>query len=250
MKIGALTAILLTCSSIAYAQSAGIISPDRPRFSTSSHIVSPGQLQLEGGVGTRRYGDTTGYHIGELFARIGISNHVEVRVGVPSYVESETAGVRKTGWDDLFLEGKFYVQTRDRLAYGFLASAVLPTGTHVVAEHKFQPGGTFVSDLTVSKVVSVTSNVGYRWASNNGDRYHYTFAASTINIALSPNVTLFTDFYLFHQVQGGVQKYGASGLGWTVKKKTEFDASAGFGFPGNDAHGPDRYFKIGMSRLF
>jgi hypothetical protein len=136
------------------------------------------------------------------------------------------------------------------LAYGFLANAILPTGTHAVAEHKFQPGGTFVSDLTVSKVVNVTSNVGYSWASNNGDRYHYTFAVSTINIGLSQNVNLFTEFYLFHQSGGGVQKYGASGLEWTVKNKTEFDVSAGFGFPGNHAHGPDRYFSIGMSRLF
>jgi len=250
MKFGPLIAVLWLCSGVAFGQNSNTVNPDRPSFSSSTHVVPRGHLQIEGGGGWRRYGDTTGYEIGELFVRTGITDHVEFRVGIQSYLETETAGVRKTGANDLFLEGKFYVQTRDRLAYGFLANAVLPTGTHTVAEHKFQPGGTLVSDLTVSKVVTVTSNVGYSYASNNGDRYHYTFAVSTINIALRSDLNLFTEFYLFHQSGGGVQKYGASGLEWAVKQKTAFDVSAGFGLPGNHAHGPDRYFRIGMSRLF
>jgi hypothetical protein len=248
MKFGVLIAILLTCCSVACGQNADTVNSDRPSFSNSTNIVPKGHIQLEGGTGRRRYGDTTGYDIGELLVRIGLSNHVEVRVGVPSYVATENAGVRQSGADDLLLEGKFYVKTKDRLAYGFLANAILPTGTHAVAEHKFQPGGAFISDLTVTKDVGITSNVGYSWASNAGQRYNYTFAVSTINIALRSDLVLFTEFYLFHQ--SGVQKYGASGLDWTVKKKTAFDVSAGFGLPGNNAHGPDRYFSIGISRLF
>jgi hypothetical protein len=248
MKFGVLIVILLACCSVACGQNADTVNPDRPSFSNSTNIVPKGHIQLEGGAGRRRYGDTSGYDIGELLVRLGISNHVEVRVGVPSYVVSRNSGVQQSGADDLLLEGKFYVNTKDRLAYGFLANAVLPTGSRSVAEHKFQPGGAFVSDLTVSKDVSITSNVGYSWASNSGQRYNYTFAVSTINIALRSDVFLFTEFYLFHQ--SGVQKYGASGLDWIVKKKTAFDVSVGFGLPGNNAHGPDRYYSIGISRLF
>ena len=97
MKLGALIAILLVCSGVASGQNPGVVNSDRPSFSSSTHVVPKGHIQIEGGAGTRRYGNTTGYDIGEILVRTGLSDHIEVRAGVPSYIATETSGVRKTG---------------------------------------------------------------------------------------------------------------------------------------------------------
>src|SRR6185295_3805373 len=114
----------------------------------------------------------------------------------------------------------------------------------------FQPGTAFISDVTLSKTVNVTSNVGYVRATDNGTRFNYVFAVSTINVSLQSGMNVFTEFYVYHQHGGPDQKYAASGVEWTVGKHTSFDINGGIGLPHNGAHGPDHYLGFGISRLF
>src|SRR5882672_4283615 len=104
MKTGLLIWIVLACSSMAYGQDDGTVSPDRPSFSTGAHIVPVGRVQLEGGASQQRFGDIKSFDVGEMLVRVGLSSRLEVRAGLPSYVETTTNGVKLSGADDALIE--------------------------------------------------------------------------------------------------------------------------------------------------
>jgi hypothetical protein len=166
MRFSVLVAIVLMWSSLAYGQDDDTVGPDRPSFSSSAHTVPAGHVQLEGGVSRWRYGNAEGDNVGELLVRVGVSDRIEMRALVPSYLIVRDPGGRVSGADDTLVESKFRFRSRDRAAFGILASAILPTGSRSVAEHTFQPGATLISDIQAKKFVSITSNVGYFRATN------------------------------------------------------------------------------------
>jgi len=249
MKIGLMTVLILACSSLVYGQDDNTVVPDRPSFSTGSHIVPAGRIQIEGGANRRRFGDTSGYEIGDLLVRAGLFSRVEFRAGLPTYIETHDTQSRESGWSDTTIEGKILLKSGDKGAVSLMPSLILPTGTRSVAEHVFQPGGTLISDVNISKKIVVTSNFGYFWLSSDAQRYNLTFAVSTLNYAPARSVSIYSEFYVLNRQHGWLQRYAATGIQWTAKKRIAFDLSAGFGLS-NHAHGPDRYFSIGVSRLF
>jgi hypothetical protein len=249
MKIGLVMVLFLACSSLVYAQSADTVSPDRPSFSNGAHIVPVGGVQIEAGMGRSRFGDTIGYDLGELLLRVGLTSRIEVRAGVPSYLVSRNSGVRSSGADDVRLEGKFLLKSGERGAVALLTTAILPSGTRSVAEHKFQPGATLISDVNVTKKIVVTTNAGYFRASGAGTRYHSTFGVSTVNFTISNSVQAYSEFYALNHQHGWLRRYAATGITWNVERKTAIDLGAGIGLA-NHAHGPDRYVSVGISHLF
>jgi hypothetical protein len=72
---------------------------------------------------------------------------------------------------------------------------------------------------------------------------------STVNFSLSSAVSAFTEFFAFNQLRDVAQKYVAAGAALRLGKHTSIDTSGGAGIH-NGAHGPDRYFGAGISRLF
>jgi hypothetical protein len=249
MKFGLLIVLVLCCSSLACSQDNNTVSPDRPSFSTSAHIVPPGRIQVEAGASQQRFGDTSGYDAGELRVRYGLFSRVEFRAQLPNYVVTETNGERLSGWDDSAVGTKILLKSGDKGAASLMVNAILPTGSTSIAERAFQPGATLISDVNLSKKFVVTTNVGYFRMSSDGQPYNLTFAVSTLNYALARSVNIYSEFYIKNVVHGARLRYAATGGEWTVRKRTAFDWSVGFGLD-NHAHGPDRYFGIGISRLF
>lgn len=242
-------AIVLMSATLAYGQNDDVVSPDRPSFSGSSHIVPSGHLQLEGGAGRVRFGSGSSDDVGELLVRAGISDRIEIRAVLPSYDLARTPGVRLSGASDASIEAKALLKAGGRSAFGVLVSAELPTGSRSVSEHRLQPGATFIWDLNISKSLSLTTNTTYSRATSSGERYNYRSGVSTLNLALPANVGVFAEFYAFNAPGAPTQKYTAGGATWTIRKRTAIDISGGLGLS-NDAHGPDRYCSIGVSRLF
>jgi hypothetical protein len=249
MKFGLLIVFVLSCCSLACSQDANTVSPDRPSFSTGSHIVPSGRIQVEGGASQQRFGDTSGYDAGELLVRYGLFSRVEFRANLPNYVEAKNNGERLSGWDNTAVGTKILLKSGDKGAASLMVTAILPTGSTSMAEQAIQPGATLISDVNLRKKFVVTTNVGYSRLSANGERYNLTFAVSTLNYSIAPTVNIYSEFYIKNIQHGARLRYAATGGEWTVKKRTAFDWSAGFGL-GNHAHGPDRYFGIGISRLF
>jgi hypothetical protein len=249
MKIGLSLVIVLACSPMLFGQDDGTVGPDRPSFSTGAHIVPAGRVQIEAGAGYRRFGDSTGYDAGEVLVRAGLFSRFEVRVGLPSYAETKTDSVRMAGATDSLIGGKILLKSGDKGAVSVLASAILPTGSRRIDEHAFQPGGTLISDVNISKKIVVTTNVGYFYTSWQEQRHDLTFAVSTLNFALTKNINIYSEFYAQNLRHTWIHRYAATGGSWTIRKRTALDFSGGFGLY-NHAHGPDYYYGFGISRLF
>ena len=249
MKIGLLLVVILACSSMLYAQDDGTVAPDRPSFSTGAHIVPPGRVQVEAGAGHSRFGESSAYDVGELLVRVGLFSRFEVRVGLPSYAETKTEAGRTSGATDSFIGGKILLKSGDKGAVSVLGSAILPTGSRRMDEHAFQPGGILISDVNISKKIVVTTNVGYVYTSWQEQRHDLTFAVSTLNFALTKTVNIYSEFYAQNLRHTWIHRYAAAGGSWTIRKRTAIDFSGGFGLY-NHAHGPDDYYRFGISRLF
>ncbi|HET9132411.1 MAG TPA: transporter [Terriglobia bacterium] len=249
LQIGLLSLIVLSCTSPLYSQDDNTVGPDRPSFSTGAHIVPARRIQLEGGISKQRFGDTTGYDVGELLLRAGLWSRFEFRFGLPTYAETKSNDVRTSGMKDSSIGGKILLKSGDKGAVAVLATAILPTGSRRIDEHKFQPGGTLISDVNLSKKMVVTTNVGYIYSSWEAQRHDLTFAVSTLNFALTKDINIYSEFYVQNLRHTWIHRYAATGGSWTVRKRTAFDWSTGFGLY-NEAHGPDYYFGFGISRLF
>jgi outer membrane putative beta-barrel porin/alpha-amylase len=249
IQIGLLLLTVRTCTLPLYSQDNNTVSPDRPSFSTGAHIVPAGRVQVEGGASQRRFGDKSGYDVGELLVRVGLWSRFEVRLGLPSYAETRAEGVRLAGTTDSYIGGKILLKSGDKGAVSVLGSAILPTGSRRVDEHSFQPGGILISDVNISKKIVVTTNVGYYRVSFEDERHDLTFAVSTLNFALTKNINIYSEFYAQNLRHTWIHRYAATGGAWTIRKRTALDWSAGFGLY-NQAHGPDYYYGIGISHLF
>jgi hypothetical protein len=213
--------------SVALAQDADTVNPDRPSTSSSTHVVPAHHVQLEGGIDRIRIGSGSAYAVGEVL--------------VPS--------THWTGADDTSIDTKIQLMSRDRVAFGVLAAAILPTGSRNVAEHTFQPSATFLSDFKVSEVIGVTANATYSRSTDVGVRFNDFTGVVTVNYSVSSGWSAFTEVYGSNNHNGFAPRYAGAGVTKTVRKHTAIDASGGVGL-GNDVHGPDYYWGFGVSHLF
>jgi hypothetical protein len=229
------------------------ISTDRPGFSTSTGIVPHGHFQLEAGASASRGGDDRSYSFGQLLVRLPVSGRAEARIGVPSYLVSRSGGTRATGADNVFLEGKYLLASRKRVAYAVLVNAIVPTGSRNVTTREFQPGVNLAADYTFCDNVGATFNVGVVRTANVAatgatSRSNQLFGAASFNFTLSPKLGAFTELYAAGG-DGPTQKYFDGGFTYLLSPRTQLDASAGVGL-GNNAGGPDYFYGVGVSRLF
>ncbi len=229
------------------------ISTDRPGFSTPTDVVPQGHIQLESGAMASRSGDDRSYSFGQLLVRVPVSGRAEARVGVPSYLVSRSGGVRATGFDNVFLEGKYLLATRKKVAYAVLVNAVVPTGSRSVTTREFQPGVNLAADYTFTDKVNATFNLGASRTANDstpGSTSHSTqlFGIASFNFVLSPKTGAFAEIYAAGN-DGPTQKYLDGGFTYLLNPRTQLDTSAGVGL-GNHAGGPDYFYGLGLSRLF
>ena len=227
------------------------ISTDRPGFSNGTGIVPTGHFQIEAGATGTHFGDTESYAFGQALVRIPVSARAEARVGIPSYLVSHAGGVRSSGADNLFAEGKFRFGTSKRAVYALLVNSILPTGTKSVATRAFQPGARLSSDIKLSDKLGATLNLGYVRAANQGaiiTRYNQVFGSASLSYALSPHIGAFGELYAIGG-NGETLKYLDGGFTQLLNPRTQLDASAGIRL-GNRAGGPDYFYAVGVSRLF
>lgn len=228
------------------------ISADRPGFSTPTDVVPQGHIQLESGAMASRSGDDRSYSFGQLLVRVPVSKRAEARVGVPSYLVSRSAGMRDTGFDNLFLEGKYQLSSSKKATYAVLVNAFVPTGSRSVTTREFQPGVNLATDYTFTDKVNATFNLGaVRTADDSGGSTSHStqlFGIASFNFVLSPKTGAFAELYAAGN-DGPTQKYLDGGFTYLLNPRTQLDASAGVGL-GNHAGGPDYFYGAGISRLF
>lgn len=228
------------------------VTPDRPDFTNGTAIVPLGHFQVEVGLTATFAGGDRDVSVGEALVRIPLTQRLEVRVGVPSFLSSHSEEFGdENGVDDLFVETKIRVASSRRAAIAVLVNASLPTGSRNVAERRFQPGATLAADLTLSHAIGLSSNFGYSRASSNGEHFNQVSASGSFGFDLSSRTGAFAEVYMLNRTEprGRTQRYADAGFSFNVTRRIVLDVRVGTGL-GNGGGGPDYFVGFGLTRLF
>ena len=241
------TLIMLSAPVIAQSQ-AELVRPDRPDFSAGTSIVAVGKIQLEGGALLRRRDGERQITLGEWQLRVPFSPNAELRIGAPSYLLRRD-DERQSGFDDLMLETKIKVADAGKnLSFGLLLNALVPTGSHAVAEHRYQPGATLLLDATLSRKWSLLGNLGTVRASNQGQRFDQTISSASLRYDPSARSRIFAEYFALSRIEpgGAAQRTLGAGGYYLINDKTALDLRVGVGLDGDS----DYFVGVGFSRLF
>lgn len=195
-----LAALLLGAAAPAAAQDTLIT--DRPDFTESVAVVSPGRVQLEGGYTFTRTGDEEEHALGELLLRFPLSERVEARVGVNSYVWNRVPGARTDGFEDASLGFKLRLTNPSprpglRPEVALLAVTTLPTGTDASSANAWQPESKVALGWTLSERTGLGSNLGYTYAVDEGGRFHEGSASLALGYTLTERISSYVEAFGF-----------------------------------------------------
>ena len=228
--------------------------PDRPDFTDGVLIVERGRVQVEAGVTLSRAGSARETSIGEVLVRISLSERIEVRAGVPSYLRVRDDIETVSGLDNSFLGAKFLILPPDdgKIGIAVLAGATLPTGSSRVAERGgAQPEIKLALAKEFSERIGLGVNVGYAREKDGGERFNSVFASASLGVSLMERVGSFFEVVVHSKVNtnGDDARYVAAGLSYLVNPNLMVDVRVGHGV-GNDFGSPDYFAGAGLSLRF
>lgn len=190
---------------------------DRPDFTESTQTVAPGRLQLEAGYTftyDRERGRRRKEHAApETLLRIGVARGLELRLGWPGYVWSESrqpataeSGRRFTRveWDqgaaDLLLGCKINLhEQRGHLPHlGLLAEISVPSGSEQVGARDVQPQVKLLWAFDLSPRASLAGNVNVAIPADERGRFVQTSASVSLALALTDRLGAFVEYFGFY----------------------------------------------------
>jgi hypothetical protein len=179
---------------------------DRPDFTESSSTVGSGVLQLEGGL---TYSDfrngvsvTT---VGEILARWGVAEKLELRFQVPTYSWERGGGVEGSGFLSSGIGFKYELLqgSGDGFVGGMeaalIASTTIPTGTSDFVSSKWQPSAVFSASWVLGPNVGIGSNLGIGRPADDENRYTTLWASVAVGVGLDEATSIFVELYGFNR---------------------------------------------------
>jgi hypothetical protein len=177
---------------------------DRPDFTESSSAVGSGVLQLESGATYAEFRNgSNATTIGEILARWGVADKLELRFLVPTYAresgpEGSASGFLSSG------VGLKYELAEGR-GSGFLggieaaliASTTVPTGTGDFESSDWQPAAVLCASWELGTDVGIGTNLGVARPADDGKRYTSLWASVALGIGLSDTTSVFFESYGF-----------------------------------------------------
>jgi hypothetical protein len=209
---------------------------DRPDFTESSSTVGSGALQLEGGV---TYADFQGgadvITVGEILARWGVAEKLELRFALPTYSRTSGAG----GGDSGFLSsgiGVKYELAQGRgdgfiggMEAALIASTTVPTGTSDFASSSWQPSAVFCASWELSSNVGIGSNLGISRPADDDNRFTTLWASVALGVGLSEAGSVFFELYGFNREEDRGPSTATFQVGYVylVNSDLQLDARVG-----------------------
>ena len=247
-----IAAISLAWPASAYAQEEAPMVTDRPDFTESASVVSPGRFQFELGYTFTRSGSEERHSFGELLARVGILSWLEGRLGLNSFSQVRSPSADRSGLEDLTLSLKALLYRKPDGSsaavpqVALLFGADLPTGEGSLGENEWQPGFRLALDFNLNDRFNVGSNLGYAFLHADGERFHQALASLVTGYAISGPLTAFIEGYGFFPENrgGGSNYYLDGGLAWQIRPSFQIDWRIGVGLQDPD---PNWFTGIGIS---
>jgi hypothetical protein len=237
-----LAACALAWPVTAHAQEEAPMVTDRPDFTESASVVTPGRFQFEVGHTFTKSGSEERHSFGELLARVGILSWLEGRLGLNSFSQVRSPSSDSSGLEDLTLSFKALLYRKPGGSsaavpqVALLFGADLPTGEGSFGENEWQPGLRLALDFDLSDRFNVGSNLGYAFLHSDGERFHQALVSLVTGYAISGPLTAFIEGYGFFPENrgGGSNYYVDGGLAWQIKPSLQLDWRIGLGLQDPD----------------
>ncbi len=208
---------------------------DRPDFTESSSTVGSGVLQLEGGVTFSSFQsgiDVT--TVGEILARWGVAEKLELRFVLPTY-SWESGGGDSSGFLNSAI-GLKYELAKGRgngviggMEAALIASTTIPTGTSDFASSKWQPSALLAASWELGPNIGIGSNLGVGRPADDDNRFTTLWASVALSVGISVAASIFVELYGFNreEARGPNTATVQAGFVYLVNPDFQLDARAG-----------------------
>lgn len=210
---------------------------DRPDATESSETVRPGRVQLEGGYTFLDAGAVEEHSFGEVLARIGIVERLELRVGLNSFTRVDAPAGRLSGLSDtsLGLKAKLLQGRGQGLRHptiAVLATTTLPTGADELSSDAAEPELRLASAWALSDRLDLSSNVGWGWLNDpaSDERFSEFLASVALGYGLSDRWGAFVEYFGFYPEDeaGPDENFVDGGLTYLLTPDLQIDGRVGY----------------------
>jgi hypothetical protein len=198
-----LTAILLLLPLARFAHAEDPIQPDRPDFTNGTSIIPLGKLQFEGGYTyTHQRGLSVGT-LGEGLLRIPRSERFELRVGVPTMVQTRENQTRTTTYEGTELGFKWKIAEGNpdaglkKPGVAVLGATTLPIAVSAEGRKHLLPSVSLLLDAELSKRLEIGANFGMGNEQDENGVYHQMFGSAVAEYALQERLHGYVEYYRF-----------------------------------------------------
>ena len=217
---------------------------DRPDFTESPVAVQPGRVQLETGYTFEEAGIVETQSLGEVLLRIGISEAIELRLGVNSYQSEESPGGDSSGLEDSSLGLKIELsQGGDEVRFlepaaALLITTTLSTGSEELGEPHLGPGMLLALNWPLGESWGVAANLGLSYVSDGGEQ----FAEARFSLAMGADLGGpwggFIEYFdsIRESAGGGDRHFANAGLTYLLSADLQLDLRAGIELEGETAY--------------
>lgn len=242
-----LASALLLCLSLPLTTRAQL-SADRPGFGTGTTTVEVGAVQVGLGYALRGNGSTS-HEIGQGVLRYGLTDGIELRGGVNSYVL--TGAPVDNGYSGTTVGVKLRLYENDVASVSGLASLGLPTETGGLStpDDRARQDLVLAFDGAVGEAVTVSINGGtsFYYASGvQNDREWEALFIPTVSLGHAESVGAYAGYAGFYN-DGPSRHWVEGGITYLTTPDTQLDVNTGYRVDGD----ADPFFiGIGVAHRF
>jgi hypothetical protein len=221
---------LTSVAETAQAQSADVISADRPGIADSAALVGKGTWQIEAGAQWEIHDGEDDLFAPALF-RIGLSRRLEARVE-GNTLSSKLVGVdRQTGLapTSLGLKAGIVLADDDTPGVSMIGRVFPAWGTDAFRSENVTGDVRLAIDWAINDRWSLNPNGGFSWSEDGTTSFATGLAAVTLAYSRRPNLSWFIDasFQQREAAEGTAATIWDGGVAYIPRQNWQFDISAG-----------------------
>ena len=228
-------------SDTAQAQDRPPLAPDRPGLGEGTSIVGANTVQAEFGYALNVQGTTSALEVGQLLLRYGLSENLELRGNVNSYVVGEGAD----GYTGTGVGAKWQLHRSNVSQLSLVATVGLPTGTGPFerADNRVRQALLLAFDGALGS--------GLAFSATGGANFYYTGDAQTqwvfiptLTTSLNERSGLYVGYGGFYG-EGDSENWVEAGLTYLISPDAQLDVNTGLQLDENS----DQFF-VGLGLAY
>jgi len=222
------------------------IVTDRPAITSSSTVVSSGNLLFENGFTETGNLGQHSFDFLETLARFGLTSKTELRFSAPDYFQNVNTGSGSaSGWSDLSAGVKHQlVATSGGFDASLVVSLSFPTGAKAISSHGYDPQLQLPWSHPISKNWTAAGMFSVSWPTQGARRNRTGQASFLLDRQLTSPWDAFLEYGGNFQQRGGPQHLLHAGTAFKITPNQQLDFHVGFGLSSAAA---DHFIGFGYS---